>query len=104
MQSLYHLNADGRQVALSTTCAFTTWLLSENAIRDRPWPLQLSIERFFDLAYGALDAAQAAARLAAQMPLCEKKALADFVVDNQDTPQSLRPVVEDLYAQLLLLR
>jgi len=51
-----------------------------------------------------LDAAQAAARIAAQMPLCEKKTAADFVIDNQATPQSLRPVVEHLYAQLLLLR
>jgi len=50
-----------------------------------------------------LDAVQAAARLAAQMPLCEKKALADFIIDNQGTPQGLRPVVEDLYTQLLLL-
>jgi len=47
-----------------------------------------------------LDAAQAVARIAAQMPLCEKKSKADFVVDNQDTPQSLAPVIADLYAQL----
>ena len=51
-----------------------------------------------------LDAAQAAARIAAQMPLCEKKITADFVIDNQGASQSLRPVVEKLYAQLLLLR
>jgi len=51
-----------------------------------------------------LDAVQAAARIASQMPLCEKKITADFVVDNQGAPQSLRPVVGELYAQLLLLR
>jgi dephospho-CoA kinase len=51
-----------------------------------------------------LDAVQAAARIAAQMPLCEKKIAADFVIDNQATPQSVRPEVADLYAQLLLLR
>ena len=51
-----------------------------------------------------LDAAQAAARIAAQMPLCEKKITADFVIDNQGAPQSLGPVVEELYVQLLLLR
>jgi dephospho-CoA kinase len=50
-----------------------------------------------------LDAVQAAARIAAQMPLCEKKIAADFVIDNQAPLQSLRPEVEDLYAQLLLL-
>ena len=49
-----------------------------------------------------LDAAQADARIAAQMPLREKKIAADFVVDNQDTVQSLRQKVADLYAQLLL--
>ncbi len=51
-----------------------------------------------------LDAVQAAARIAAQMPLCEKKIAADFVIDNQATSQSARPEVADLYAQLLLLR
>ena len=50
-----------------------------------------------------LDAAQADARIAAQMPLCEKKIAADFVVDNQGTVQSLRRKVAALYAQLLLL-
>ncbi len=50
-----------------------------------------------------LDAAQAAARIASQMPLCEKKIMADVVIDNQGTLQSLRPFVEDLYAQFLRL-
>jgi dephospho-CoA kinase len=50
-----------------------------------------------------LDAAQAAARIAAQMPLCEKKDRADFFIDNQSTPQSLRPKVRDLYEKLVLL-
>jgi dephospho-CoA kinase len=49
----------------------------------------------------ALDAAQADARLASQMPLREKKNRADFVVDNQGTPQSLRPAVAHLYVRLL---
>ncbi len=48
-----------------------------------------------------LTFAQADARIAAQMPLCEKKIAADFVIDNQDTPQSLRPTVAALYEQLL---
>jgi len=51
-----------------------------------------------------LDAVQAAARIAAQIPLSEKKIAADFVIDNQGAPESLRPEVEGLYAQLLLLR
>jgi len=50
-----------------------------------------------------LDAAQAAARIAAQMPLYEKKIAADFVIDNKGTPQSLRLLVAELYAQLLSL-
>jgi dephospho-CoA kinase len=48
-----------------------------------------------------LDAAQADARIASQMPLCEKKNRADFIVDNQGTVQALRPAVADLYARLL---
>jgi len=51
-----------------------------------------------------LTRAQADARIAAQMPLQEKKAAADFVIDNQDTPQNLRPAVADVYGQLLALR
>lgn len=49
----------------------------------------------------ALDAAQADARIASQMPLCEKKDRADFIVDNQGAEQGLRPAVADLYARLL---
>ncbi len=51
-----------------------------------------------------LDRAQADARIAAQMPLQEKKAAADFVIDNQGAPQSLRPAVAAVYAQLVALR
>jgi len=51
-----------------------------------------------------LTRAQADARIAAQMPLQEKKAAADFVIDNQDTPQNLRPAVAAVYGQLLALR
>jgi len=50
------------------------------------------------------DRAQADARIAAQMPLQEKKNAADFVIDNQSTPHSLRPKVAALYARLLQLR
>jgi dephospho-CoA kinase len=38
------------------------------------------------------------------MPLQEKKEAADFVIDNQGTPESLRPAVAAVYAQLLALK
>jgi dephospho-CoA kinase len=50
-----------------------------------------------------LDRAQADARIAAQMPLLAKKEAADFVIDNQGTPQGLRPAVAAVYAQLAAL-
>jgi dephospho-CoA kinase len=50
------------------------------------------------------DRAQADARINAQMPLQKKKNLADFVIDNQGTPDGLRQVVAVLYARLLRLR
>jgi dephospho-CoA kinase len=55
------------------------------------------------MARSGLDAAQADARIASQMPLQEKKRAADFVIDNQGTPKSLYPQVASLYGQLLEL-
>jgi dephospho-CoA kinase len=51
-----------------------------------------------------LDSTQAAARIASQMPLREKKTGADFVIDNQSDPQALRSRVEDIYARLRPMR
>jgi len=51
-----------------------------------------------------LDRSQADARIAAQMPLREKKKLADFVIDNQGSRQGLRSAVAAVYGRLLLLQ
>jgi len=51
-----------------------------------------------------LDCARADARIAAQMPLREKKKAADFVIDNRGSLRNLRPAVAAVYEQLLLLR
>lgn len=46
------------------------------------------------------DAAEVRRRIAAQMPIDEKKSLCDFVVDNSGTPEQTRQQVEALYAKL----
>ena len=63
-----------------------------------------AVQRLRLMQRSGLDAAQADARIAAQMPLREKKRAADFVIDNQGTPQSLFPAVEAVHAQLLRIR
>jgi dephospho-CoA kinase len=47
-----------------------------------------------------MDEADARARLAAQMPLEEKSALADFVLDNEGPLGDLEPQVDALWAEL----
>lgn len=47
-----------------------------------------------------LDAEEAARRIAAQWPLAEKAARADYVVVNDGSPPHLEPVVERLWAWL----
>ena len=47
-----------------------------------------------------LSAAEAQRRIASQMPLDEKRARADFVIDNTGTPQETRRQVEAIYRQL----
>jgi len=61
------------------------------------------IQRLRLMQRNGLDRAQADARVAAQMPLQEKKAAADFVIDNQGALQGLRPAVAALYERLVLL-
>jgi dephospho-CoA kinase len=50
------------------------------------------------LARGGLDEQAARARIAAQMPLDQKKALADHVIDNRGTPEETGRQVEALFA------
>jgi dephospho-CoA kinase len=46
---------------------------------------------------GGLTAEQAQQRIAAQMPLDQKRALADQVIDNRGTPEETRRQVETIY-------
>lgn len=50
-----------------------------------------------------LTAVQARRRMAAQWPLARKRALADYVIDNDGTPASLRAKVRAAHAGLALL-
>ncbi|MFI5346975.1 MAG: dephospho-CoA kinase [Elusimicrobiota bacterium] len=50
-----------------------------------------------------LTAAEARGRIAAQWPLAKKRALADYVLDNDGTPASLRAKVRAAHAGLALL-
>ena len=40
-------------------------------------------------------------RMAAQLPLDEKRALADFVIDNSGSPEATAAQVRSLYAELI---
>ena len=46
---------------------------------------------------GGLTAEQAQQRIAAQMPLDQKRAVADHVIDNRGTPEETRRQVETIY-------
>jgi dephospho-CoA kinase len=48
---------------------------------------------------GGLTAEQAQQRIAAQMPLDQKRALADHVIDNRGTPEETRRQVETIYRE-----
>ncbi|HET9847887.1 MAG TPA: dephospho-CoA kinase [Candidatus Dormibacteraeota bacterium] len=48
-----------------------------------------------------LSAQEARRRIASQMPLDEKRARADFVIDNTGTPQETQRQVEAIYRQLV---
>ena len=61
--------------------------------------LEARVERV--RARSGLDAAEVRARDAAQMPLPDKVARADFVVDNNASPEALRDQVDALWRRLL---
>lgn len=48
----------------------------------------------------ACDADEARRRMAAQLPIDDKRALADYVIDNSGSPESTRAQVEDLVRKL----
>ena len=62
-------------------------------------PRELQIAR--TVARDGCDVAEAERRVAAQMPIDEKRALATHVIDNSGTPAETRAQVEALWRQLL---
>jgi dephospho-CoA kinase len=62
-------------------------------------PRQLQIER--QLARNGYDRAEAERRLAAQLPIDEKRALADHVIDNSGSLDATRDQVRKLYELLV---
>jgi dephospho-CoA kinase len=61
-------------------------------------PRQIQIER--QLLRESYDRSEAERRVDAQMPLDEKRALADFVIDNSGSLASTERQVREIYAQL----
>jgi dephospho-CoA kinase len=61
-------------------------------------PVELQIER--TMLRDGCTREEAQARIDAQMPIDEKKALADRMVDNSGTPEETRAQVERIYAEL----
>ncbi|MCA9510026.1 MAG: dephospho-CoA kinase [Myxococcota bacterium] len=62
-------------------------------------PVETQVER--TMARDACTRAEAQARIAAQMPIDEKKALADHVIDNAGSVEATRAQVEALFAALV---
>ena len=63
-------------------------------------PEDLQIRRLVELR--GMTTEQARARVAAQMPIEEKRRLATHVIDNTGSPEALRPQVERLWAELIV--
>lgn len=61
-------------------------------------PPNMQLERL--MARDGLTQAQAQARIKAQMPLADKIARADFLIDNSQGPAARRAQVEELFAHL----
>jgi dephospho-CoA kinase len=61
-------------------------------------PVEVQIER--TMARDGCDRGEAERRVAAQMPIDEKREMADYVIDNSGTPEETRAQVESLYARL----
>jgi dephospho-CoA kinase len=61
-------------------------------------PVELQVER--QISRDACDEAEARRRIAAQLPIDEKREMADFIVDNSESQEATRGQVELLYSQL----
>ena len=61
-------------------------------------PLETQIER--TMSRDECDRGEAERRIAAQLPIDEKREMADHVIDNSGTPEQTCEQVESLYAQL----
>ena len=61
-------------------------------------PVEVQIER--TIARDGCDRGEAERRVAAQMPIDEKRDMADHVIDNSGTPEQTRRQVEDLFREL----
>jgi dephospho-CoA kinase len=62
-------------------------------------PVEIQIER--QISRDACDRAQASSRIEAQMPIEDKKALADIVIDNTGTLEETEVQVKDVYDRLV---
>ena len=62
-------------------------------------PVEVQIERTMDRDHCSRD--EALARIRAQVPIDEKRALADYVIDNTGTREHTEQQVRDLYAKLI---
>ena len=61
-------------------------------------PMETQIER--TMSRDECDRGEAERRIAAQLPIDEKREMADHVIDNSGTPEQTCEQVEALYAQL----
>ena len=99
-QQLAELEAQGEPLACSEIpLLFEKGLdaqLSPVVVVSVPEPLQLERARLRD---GA-SPAELQARLDAQLPLADKLARADYVIDNQGTPEALRSSADQVLREL----
>jgi dephospho-CoA kinase len=65
-------------------------------------PTPLQVER--QISRDACDEAEAQRRIAAQMPIDEKRELADFIIDNSKSVSNTRKQVEELFPKLCNLQ
>jgi dephospho-CoA kinase len=65
-------------------------------------PKALQVER--QISRDACDEGEAQRRIAAQMPIDEKRELADFIIDNSKSVSDTRKQVEELFPQLCNLK
>jgi dephospho-CoA kinase len=80
-------NNTGAATAMRYDAAVVVWV-----------PREVQIER--TVARDGCDSAEAERRVAAQLPIDEKKAMATHVIDNSGTPEETRRQVEALYLEM----